>query len=353
MNPPAIGDEVRVFGFPNSSIAEGIVTVSPAECLARVREVSLKNSSPYRPTSYVELDGEMLGGMSGGPCFDKNWNVVGMVSKGIDFGEEPEESPICYMSLLWPAMSLPLDLYRTGPFPIWDLLKSGSLLPIGRRRLEVSSEGGVQFATVDPESLRRLPPKRFAPLLEGPLDFAMTNARRAMIDVRNVLANDNFIRQPEASNALYVAIRRFFWELDSALRIAIAIAAARLELELTSPVDWTQLENAWRGRTPASDVLDALVSLRFEWDGVDLFEIRAYSDRAKEGGLVVQSVTDASDRHVASILGQIRRDGAQVSLPDGLERFAEACGHFVRRLLGLSSLAGPPTTTSQHQVTDS
>ena len=41
MNPPTPGEMVRVFGFPKSSIENGILHVSPSESVARVREVMM------------------------------------------------------------------------------------------------------------------------------------------------------------------------------------------------------------------------------------------------------------------------------------------------------------------------
>jgi hypothetical protein len=146
MNPPSPGDEIRVFGFPESYVENRILYVSPSECVARVREVVLQSPYRLRPSSYVELDGEIVGGMSGGPCFDPNWNVVGMCSKGWNFIEDvPDPSPLSYMALLWPAMSLPIDPFKTGSFPAWNLFKEGPAQAVGHRRVHVTSTGGTKL----------------------------------------------------------------------------------------------------------------------------------------------------------------------------------------------------------------
>lgn len=93
MNPPAPGSAIRVFGFPESSVEERVLTVSACESIGRVREVVMKFPSSFRPTSYVELDGEIKPGMSGGPCFDEQMNIIGVCSKGTDC-----DPPLAYPS---------------------------------------------------------------------------------------------------------------------------------------------------------------------------------------------------------------------------------------------------------------
>src|SRR5580704_5125162 len=86
LNPPSVGDKVRVFGFPNSELHEGILNIFPAECECRVQKVDVMTDKPswYKPLSHIELEGEIEHGMSCGPCFDKDWNVIGVNSLGWD-----------------------------------------------------------------------------------------------------------------------------------------------------------------------------------------------------------------------------------------------------------------------------
>jgi len=112
LNPPAVGDKVRVFGFPNSELHEGILNIFPAECECRVQSVDVRTDQPtwYKPLSHIELEGEIEHGMSGGPCFDKDWNVIGVNSLGWDGLQ------LAKVALLWPAMRVEIDLFKTGPF---------------------------------------------------------------------------------------------------------------------------------------------------------------------------------------------------------------------------------------------
>jgi hypothetical protein len=137
VNPPANGAEVRVFGFPGSFIEDRILKVTPAESVSRVRTVVMKSSAcGFRPLSHVELDGEIQSGMSGGPCFDSEWNVVGVCSTGID--TSPDESPLATIALVWPVMALSIDLFGSGAFPAWNLFKEGPVQAVGHHRVHVT-----------------------------------------------------------------------------------------------------------------------------------------------------------------------------------------------------------------------
>jgi hypothetical protein len=138
LNPPAEGDELCVFGFPNSALEEGRLVISPTECKCRVLRLDIKTNLPpgYRALSHIDIEGEILPGMSGGPCFDRDWNVVGVNSKGWD-GQH-----LAHVALLWSAMNVPIDLYKSGSFPALDLFK-GAAQAIGYRRVYVASTGEV------------------------------------------------------------------------------------------------------------------------------------------------------------------------------------------------------------------
>jgi hypothetical protein len=148
-NPPTLGDELRMVGFPLSKVEGGVLYSSPSECICRVSRVDLKTDLPlgFRPLSHVDVEGKLLPGMSGGPCFDKDWNVVGVNSKGW------EGQDLAHVALLWPAMKTPIDLFKSGQFPAINLFKEGPAQAIGYRRLYVTSKGESRLAKVDPGSL--------------------------------------------------------------------------------------------------------------------------------------------------------------------------------------------------------
>jgi hypothetical protein len=339
VNPPRLGDDIRVFGFPNSVVDENrVLTISPAVCVARVREIALKSDLRTRPTSYVELDGEIAGGMSGGPCFDKDGNIVGMASKGCEFLDGP---PVWYMALLWPAMGVQIDLFKTGAVPAWNIFKAGKAQAIGHRRLHVTADGGVRLAKTDPDSLATLPASASKEHLQGAINFCAENALRILNGLRKDMdaARANGEGRWDA-NSVHSSLRHFFWELDSALCLAIRLAAVNAKVASEGRTGWDQLVKALERSNPDAAIKDALATLSFSWNGVDLFELRTYAERARVDILVLQAVSRPEGEVIACMLSPCRHDGQQVNLPEGLERFYEAAKSFVQRLLRLSLRIG-------------
>jgi hypothetical protein len=197
-NPPSLGDELRMFGFPLSQVEGSVLYSSPSECICRVSRVDLKTDLPLglRPLSHVDVDGKLLPGMSGGPCFDKDWNVVGVNSKGWDGLD------LAHVALLWPAMKIPIDLFKSGKFPAIDLFKDGPAQAVGYRRLYVTSKGESRLAKVDPGSLV---PIRFYGRDEDmsmALNFAASNAQDALAGLRATVARSISGTEPLDTNAL-------------------------------------------------------------------------------------------------------------------------------------------------------
>lgn len=337
VNPPVAGTEIRVFGFPNSFVKDRILYVSPAECTARVREVVLNSPYNFRPTSYVELDGEILAGMSGGPCFDADWNVVGMCSKGWNFIEDVEDcSPLSYMGLLWPAMSLPIDPWKTGEFPAWNFFKQGPAQAVGHRRVEVTSTGETLIGSVDPEALKPVMWSQPAERLEGALNFAAESARQALVYIKTALEVEIADGESWNMNSLITALRHFFWELDSAIRLAMRVAAAKVGFTLPCNFDWDQFVHTWQNHGAGDVVIDRLKALGFSWNGVLLFEIRTYAVNATYGTILAE-VLISKNRIVGCMLEKCREGGDQVNVPDGLNGYFDAARRFSQGILRLAS----------------
>lgn len=77
-----------------------------------------------------------------------------------------------------------------------------------------------------------------------------------------------------------------------------------------------------------------------EWNSVNLFEVRTYSNMARCGAFHLTSMSTVSQgqkRVAAFVLEPCRRYGQQVVLLDGLDRFFDASKRFVQRLLQLST----------------
>lgn len=333
-NPPAVGDEVRVFGFPRSEVIDGVLYVSASECLARVTRVDLKTEIASRPSSHIDIEGQIDEGMSGGPCFDREWNVVGVNSKGWDFLEGP---PLAHVALMWPAMKIPVDLFKSGAFPAIDLFKDGPARALGYRRVHVTSKGEARLAKVDPDSLVPLMVLGSETHLERELNFAGSNAQGALAQARIFLDNISSGVEPLDWNGLHRCLRHYFWELDSTLQLALGLAARRANLPVEHPLTWDDLVREWRNHGADAETLDELAALDFSWSGVDLFEVRTYAELCRLGGLHLTAWESSTHGLVAVVLEQCRKGGQQVPLPDDLDRFLDASKRFVQRLLRLSN----------------
>ena len=338
LNPPAVGEKVRVFGFPNSELHEGILNIFPAECECRVQSVDIRTDQPtwYKPLSHIELEGEIEQGMSGGPCFDKDWNVIGVNSLGWDGLQ------LAKVALLWPAMRVEIDLFKTGPFPAIELFKSGDTSALGYRRVHVTSKRETRFAHVDPDSLVPTGFLGMTESLSGAVDFSAAGAQEALAELRDSLAKAQSGAVPLDSNKIIRLARHYFWELEAALRLAILLAARQANLSVPEPPSWEQVIKAWRAQTPPGDALDEIATLDFDWSGVDLFELRTYAELGRTGVLGLQSVVSVENGKAVgpviavSLEPPCRKGGQQLFLPDGLDRFMEASRRFVQRLLRLS-----------------
>jgi hypothetical protein len=340
LNPPAVGDRVRVFGFPNSELCGNVLNVFPAECECRVQKVDVRTERPawYKPLSHIELEGELENGMSGGPCFDKDLNVVGVNSSGWD------GLPSAKVALLWPAMKVEIDLFKTGSFPAIDLFKSGATAALGYRRVYVTSKREARFAKVDPDGLLPMGYLGRTENLSGSLDFAAAGAQEALAELRAGLAKAQGGAEPLNSNTIIRLARHYFWELEAALRVAILLAARQANLSVSEPPSWEQIVQAWRAQTPDGDALDEIAMLDFQWNGVDLFELRTYAELGRSGVLMLQYLTSLDEANnpgriiMFSLEPPCRKGGQQLFLPDGLDRFMDASRRFVQRLLRLSGM---------------
>jgi len=332
-NPPDVGKEVRIFGFPESRIENNVLIISPSECVARVRQIAWEAEGNARPYSHVELDGEMLGGMSGGPCFDRDWNVVGVNSRGWTFLDAP---PISYMALLWPAMNVEIDLFKTGRFPAGELFKKGPARAVGYRRIHVTSEKKVMFARIDPESLAPIGMRSYPEPVEDALDFAASSAHKAMVAVQEMLAAAQDNATALDSNTLHRHLRAFFWELETTLNLAMHVVAIRAGFKLELPLEWEAFVEAIRAVNDDDHTRDELAHLDLAWNGVVLFEARMYAQEARASVLCVYSVITTGNQVEATMLGPCRRGGYKTTLPEGLEAFYSASRAFVGRLLRLA-----------------
>ena len=103
---PAIGETLTMVGFRELDLSTGppplgqtVVDVSMLASTGVVtQQFPLRRDAFGLPAPCIEVDCHTAGGMSGGPVFDRQGNLVGILSRGMDEGPS-------WVSLLWPALN--------------------------------------------------------------------------------------------------------------------------------------------------------------------------------------------------------------------------------------------------------
>jgi hypothetical protein len=170
------------------------------------------------------------------------------------------------------------------------------------------------------------------------LNFTASNAQDSLAGVRATVVKAVAGTEPLDTNAVVRHARHYFWELETALRIALFLAARQAGLGIQDPPTWEGLVVEWKKHPVDPEILDALETLVFSWHSVDLFELRAYAELSRSGVIATTATTSVPSGHVFTVsLGPpVRQGGQQVLLPDGLDRFLASSRRFVQELLRLS-----------------
>jgi serine protease Do len=111
-NWPKVGDQVMALGFPelgclqNRDIDDDILTERMYASVGRVREV-LPHGREHRPWPTFAVDEHWPRGMSGGPVFNLDGEVIGLVSSSDEPGSDNAQS---YAFWFAPIQSLQRDL---------------------------------------------------------------------------------------------------------------------------------------------------------------------------------------------------------------------------------------------------
>ena len=140
---PRVGEQLTLVGFrADSAELEDRTFVARASVLVCVGQVTAQypkgRDSVMIPWPALEVDCQAWGGMSGGPVFDTNGYVVGIVCTSV--GDHTVGSP-AYVSLLWPAMT---QQYQGG-WPSQSFLGSHSLLALGRTACPIERPEAIKL----------------------------------------------------------------------------------------------------------------------------------------------------------------------------------------------------------------
>jgi len=163
LNPPKIGDKIAGFGFHNSSsemVTSEKKTVlhwdnSGATTTGQVTDVfPVQRDSSRLNFPCFQTDAQFEGGMSGGPIFNEEGHLCGLICASIPATEEFPEH-VSFVTLLWPSMITQLkipypELIDKIPYPALLLAEMGAIVAIGWEKVIISnSRGGEWFDTVE------------------------------------------------------------------------------------------------------------------------------------------------------------------------------------------------------------
>lgn len=145
--PPLVGTQIHAFGFAESSIQ----LVAPKELEVRHRPVSTHGEvievfpggrdQVTMPFPCFCTNARFDGGMSGGPIFNDDGHLCGLICSSYP-PFEPNEQHASFAVMLWPIMGMPIDLNREGYPPdtryaVFDLVKAKMLVVADADRLTV------------------------------------------------------------------------------------------------------------------------------------------------------------------------------------------------------------------------
>jgi hypothetical protein len=145
--PPVVGEEVAAFGYADTSVlSEDGDTVKfqpkPLSVIGKVTEVwpeSRDRSFLPFPCFSVE-ETAFVGGMSGGPIFNKAGHLCGLICTGFD------GAPVVFGSVLWPMLGVPIkhapppNTIVLAKYPMAELSKLGLMFVNGWNHVEGNVE---------------------------------------------------------------------------------------------------------------------------------------------------------------------------------------------------------------------
>src|SRR5208282_4378466 len=143
--PPTKGEKIAAFGYASTSVVAEIgnqVTfqLNPSTSMGVVTEAfPEKRDSCLLSFPSYEVQGHFIGGMSGGPIFNKAGELCGLVCSGYD------DAPVAYGVVLWPMVGIRIDHHIPGvisppPYTILELARVGLMDVRDRQYVEANVE---------------------------------------------------------------------------------------------------------------------------------------------------------------------------------------------------------------------
>jgi len=162
--PPGVGTRITGFGYPKSEVIiekvkEKDVYVlwkdSPSTTIGEVIEVfDQKRDSYLLSFPCFRVNARFDHGMSGGPIFNDNGELCGIISCSSSMPEEDFHDS--YVASLWPAMATQIDINRDGfepslSYPVIELAKNGLIHAKNWEKVKINRD---EFGKVTSVSLQ-------------------------------------------------------------------------------------------------------------------------------------------------------------------------------------------------------
>jgi len=158
--PPKIGERIVGFGHhsPDQSITIGddgtrhiVINGYGAATVGEVSEVFHEKRDSIRlPFPCFQVNARFDGGMSGGPIFNDQGKLCGVICSNLPPTDNNDEH-VSYATTLWPLMATHIDIALDGSvvdnsYPLIKLARQGALSAIGHESVRINGEyGSAEF----------------------------------------------------------------------------------------------------------------------------------------------------------------------------------------------------------------
>jgi hypothetical protein len=143
--PPPKGKRISAFGFASTQIVReegnrvefGLNPITSPGVITDVYPESRDSALLSFPS--FEVQTHFIGGMSGGPIFNEEGELCGLVCSGY------ENTPVAYGVVLWPIIGIRIDhsipgVVSEGPYTMLEMARSGLLKVIGWEFVDANVE---------------------------------------------------------------------------------------------------------------------------------------------------------------------------------------------------------------------
>lgn len=159
LGPPDVGARVAAFGYAGASYEKdaerAFWNVKAHTAVGFVKEVHYERRDAVRLSfPCYRVNARFDGGMSGGPVFNDEGELCGLVCSNLP-PQQVDDEHVSYVTTLWPLMGLMVDMDRQGhptqvSYPVLDLARDAFLQAVDINCVSVRRDGsgdveGVSF----------------------------------------------------------------------------------------------------------------------------------------------------------------------------------------------------------------